>query len=152
MIRSQPTRGKKRQRKTSKLELLVVALAIAGILALPFLFTRHHFALASRANWKPSEVQVVGTRIVTAYATDAGESHPATFYYRAEAEVQYQIDGKKFDVWLPASRTTADRAELQMWLSDKKSRVATVRWSPERPGEGEVKLKSDTGSSFPELD
>jgi hypothetical protein len=152
MIRFQPARGKKRQSKPSKIEFLVAGFALLCVLALPFFFTRHHFALASRANWNPSEVQVVGTRIVTAYATDAGESHPATFYYRAEAEVRYQVDGKEFDVWLPASRTTADRAELQMWLSDKKSRLATVRWSPEKPGEGEVKLKSDIGSNFPELD
>ncbi|HXC96004.1 MAG TPA: hypothetical protein VNU92_09890 [Edaphobacter sp.] len=120
MIRLQPTRGKKRQWKASKLAFLVVTFAIVGILALPFLFTKHHFALASPANWNPTEVQVAGTRIVAAYATDAGQSHPATFYYRAEAEVQYQISGKKFDVWLPASRTTANRAEPQMWLSDKK--------------------------------
>ncbi len=129
-----------------------MGLALVCVLILPFLFTKHHFALTSRADWKPTEIQVLGTRIVTAYATDAGQSHPATFYYRAEAEVQYQVNGQKFDVWLPASRATADRAELQMWLSDKKARFATVHWNPERPGGGEVKLKSDIGSNFADLD
>jgi len=95
---------------------------------------------------------VLDMRIATVFARDAGQSHPATFYYRAEAEVQYVVNGKKFDVWLPASRTTADRAELQMWLSDKKGRFATVLWSPEKPGEGEVKLKSDIGNNFADFD
>jgi uncharacterized protein YcbX len=152
MIRFKPSRGKKQPKKTSRVEFWIVGLGIVGFLALPFFFTKRHFALTSRPGWNPTEVQVVDTRIVTAYATDAEQSHPATFYYRAEAEVQYQVNGKRFDVWLPASRTTADRAELQMWLSDKKGRFATVLWNPERPGEGEVKLKSDIGINFADFD
>jgi dsDNA-binding SOS-regulon protein len=152
MIRFKPSRGKAQRKKTSSLQLWVVGSILAFVLALPFFWTKRHFALTSRPDWNPTEVQVVGTRIVTAYATDAGQSHPATFYYRAEAEVQYELNGKKFDTWLPASRTTADRAELQMWLSDKKGRLATVLWNPKKPGEGVVKLKSDIGSNFADFD
>lgn len=153
MFREKTTkRNGKQPRKTSKAALFFTAIVGVILLGLPFLFTKHHFALSSRADWNPTEVQVIGTRIVIAYATDAGQSHPATFYYRAEAEVQYEANGKKYDMWLPASRTTADRAELQMWLSDKKGKFATVLWNPEKPGEGQVKLKSDIGSNFPDFD
>jgi hypothetical protein len=151
MFREHQTR-KKKPAKTSRWTMVFVSLAIAGILALPFFFLKRHFALTQHPGWNPTEVQVLGTRIVTAYATDAAESHPAIFYYRAEAEVQYQINGEKFDVWLPASKATSDRLDLEMWLSDKKARFATVLWNPKKPGEGEVKLKSDIGSHFSEFD
>jgi hypothetical protein len=84
--------------------------------------------------------------------TQRRPTHPAIFYYRAEAEVQYQANGQKFDVWLPASKATSDRLDLEMWLSDKKGRFATVLWNPKKPGEGEVKLKSDIGSNFSQFD
>jgi hypothetical protein len=152
MFREKQNRRKKQPAKNSRWLLVGVGLVIAVMIALPFLFLKHHFALTQHPDWNPTEVQVLGTRVVTAYATDAGESHPATFYYRAEAEVQYLANGQKFDVWLPASKATSDRLDLEMWLSDKKARFATVLWNPKRPGEGEGKLKSDIGSHFSEFD
>jgi hypothetical protein len=152
MFREKTNRRKKRTQKTSNALLFSTIAFIIVITGLPFLFTKHHFALTAYPGWNPKEVQVTNTRIVTAYATDASQSHPATFYYRAEAEVQYQVNGKKFDVWLPASRVTANLVELQMWLSNKKGRFATVLWNPDKPGEGQVKLKSDIGTSFAEFD
>ncbi|WP_263374936.1 hypothetical protein [Granulicella aggregans] len=122
------------------------------ILALPFSVAYRRSALTAHPGWNPVDVEVIGTRVVTAYATGAGEAKPATLYYRAEAEVRYIAGGSPFDVWLPASRPTPDRAELEMWLSDKKGRFATVLWNPKRPGEGEVKLHSDIGSHFAEFD
>jgi hypothetical protein len=122
------------------------------VIVLPFFFLKHHFALTQHPGWNPTAVQVLDTRVVTAYARDAGQAHPATFYYRAEAEVQYKVNGKQFDVWLPASHATSDRMELEMWLSDKKGRFATVFWDPNKPGEGEVKLKSDIGNNFADFD
>lgn len=152
MFREKQNRKKTRADKISPWSLVGVALVIALIIALPFFFLHYHFALTQHPGWNPTEVQVLGTRIVTAYATDAAQSHPATFYYRAEAEVQYQANGEKFDVWLPASKATSDRLDLELWLSDKKGRLATVLWNPRKPGDGEVKLKSDIGSHFSEFD
>jgi hypothetical protein len=151
MFREKKSRGKNEAKKTSAGLFLSIAFVLF-VIALPFFFLKHHFALTQHPDWNPTEVQVLGTRVVTAYATDAGQSHPATFYYRAEAEVQYVADGKKFDVWLPASKATSDRLDLELWLSDKKSRFATVLWNPKKPGEGEVKLKSDIGSKFSQFD
>ncbi len=152
MLRYRSNHHKLGKRKTSIGALVSVIILIAVMLALPFFFLQHHFALTKHPGWNPSEVQVLGTRIVTVYATDAGQAHPATFYYRAEAEVQYQVNGESFDVWLPASRTTSDRLALQLWLSDKKTKFATVLWDPKKQGNGEVKLKSDMGSRFSEFD
>jgi hypothetical protein len=152
MFRFGSSSRKKKTTKTPAWVLSIVALSIVLIIALPFFFLRHHFALTQHPGWNPTEVQVLGTRVVTVGARDSGNAYAATFYYRAEAEVQYEANSKKYDLWLPASRTTSDRAELELWLSDKKARYATVLWNPKKPGEGEVKLKSDMGSYFADFD
>jgi dsDNA-binding SOS-regulon protein len=151
MLRFPVTHKGDRIRKTSKTTLVVVGVALVCGLSLPF-YISHDFRLTEHPTWNPTEVQVIQTRVVAVGAKDANESHPATFFYKAEAEVRYRMDGKDFDVWLPASKVTPDREELAVWLSDKKSRFATVLWNPKVSGEGEVKLKSDIGSSFSKFD
>jgi hypothetical protein len=107
---------------------------------LPFFLSTGHLAITQHSGWNPTQAQVLGLRVAMVGARDAAESRPAVFYYKAEAEVQYQMNGKQFNVWLPASHPTSDRLRLERWLSDKKGNIATAFWNPKVPGEGEVKL------------
>lgn len=89
--------------------------------------------------WPSVTAQVLETRII-AVAAEEHPFGPGTILYRAQAHVSYQMDGKRIDRWLPASNTSRDRAYLQLWLSQRKSKTCMVHWNPRNPADMEAVL------------
>jgi hypothetical protein len=120
-----------------------LALGTALIVALFALFALvlwHPRLGPNRSEWPSVPGQVVGQRISIVDYHDH-PYRPATFEYRAEAEVIYALDNSNHDTWLPASEIFTSREELQFWLSQRKSKNCIVRWYPRNPADVEAVLQ-----------
>jgi len=60
--------------------------------------------------------------------------------YQVEAHVAYERDGTTNNAWLPVPKQSTDKAFLEFWLSQKKSKTCTVRWALNNPTYTEVVL------------
>jgi hypothetical protein len=65
---------------------------------------------------------------------------PSIIVYQVEAHIIYERDGNQYNAWLPVSKQSTDKAFLEFWLSQKKSRTCTVRWPPRNPASVEAVL------------
>lgn len=131
-FRAESTSEKRTDRlMTALLVALIVPLVLAAIVF------RH--PVVTRA-WPTVTAQILETRVVAVGA----EEHPfsaGTIRYQIEAHVTYDLRGKHFDRWLPASGIKRDKAYLESWLSQKKSKVCNVRWNPKNPSDAEAVLE-----------
>ena len=58
---------------------------------------------------------------------------PGEIDYVVEARVRYNKDGNLQDAWIRASEVFTSHAEIEFWLSQKKSKLCIVRWNPRNP-------------------
>ena len=113
---------------------LILACVIGLTLLIAYLWKRD-----TRANWPSVTGQVLETRIVVVNLIDQ-RYRSGTIVYQAEAHVVYERDGVKQSTWSVASDQTSDKAFLEYWLSQKKSKTCTVRWPPDNPAYAEAVL------------
>lgn len=98
-----------------------------------------------REDWPFIRGQVMSTRI-SVVGTYDGKLRSGIFY-RAEARVVYEQEGKQHDAWLPASKIFSSREELKFWLSLKDSDKCSVRWNPKNTSDIEAVLESRSKES-----
>jgi len=109
------------------LAALILAFVIGSVLLVVHLSTKD-----SRVDWPSVTGQVIETRITVVQMIEK-EHQPGMIVYQVEAHVTYERDGTQFNSWLPVSEQSTDRAFLEFWLSQKKSKTCTVRWPPKNP-------------------
>jgi hypothetical protein len=90
-------------------------------------------------SWPSVTAHVLETRVVVV-GTGEGGYGPGAIFYRVEAHVAYEVNGKRFDRWLPASDINRDKAYLELWLSQKKNKLCIVHWNPNNPSDIEAVL------------
>jgi hypothetical protein len=133
---ARPKQKKSRRAQISWNIFGVVFLVVA--VASPLLVA-HPWTKDERVNWPSVTGQVLETRIVVANQTEH-QYQPGEVDYRVEAHVTYERAGIQHNTWLPASRPVSDKAFLEFWLSQKKSKTCTVRWPPKNPAAIEAAL------------
>jgi Protein of unknown function (DUF3592) len=118
----------------SDLAALILALVIGLVL-----LGAHFWRRDSRLNWPSVRGQVIETRIAVLNIIEQ-EHQPGMIVYQVEAHVTYERDGKQYESWLPVPKRSTDKAFLEFWLSQKKSKACTVRWPPKNPSYVEAAL------------
>jgi hypothetical protein len=116
---------------------LAVLILMFGI-GLPLLIT-HPWTKDDRLNWPSVNGQVLETRLVVVNQ-QPHQYRPSEIIYQVQAHVMFERDGVQYDTWLPTSKQDNDKAFLEFWLSQKKSKTCTVRWPPKNPSYVEAVL------------
>jgi hypothetical protein len=109
------------------LAVLILVFAIG----LPLLVA-HPWTKDDRLNWPSVAGQVLETRIGVVTLVEH-QYRPSEIVYQVQAHVTYERDGTDYNTWLPVSKLSTDKAFLEFWLSQKKSKICTVRWPPKNP-------------------
>ena len=107
--------------------ILILVFAIG----LPLLVA-HPWTKDDRLNWPSVAGQVLETRIGVVTLVEH-QYRPSEIVYQVQAHVTYERDGTDYNTWLPVSKLSTDKAFLEFWLSQKKSKICTVRWPPKNP-------------------
>ena len=90
--------------------------------------------------WPSVVGHVLETRVSAVASQDGGTLQAGLIMYRVEAHVTYEVNGEKFDRWLPASDIKSDKTYLEFWLSQKKNKLCIVHWNPGNPSDIEALL------------
>jgi hypothetical protein len=122
-------------RHKDRLPKILVSTAV--VVAFISLFSYEH----QRFNrpWPSVAARVLEARVVV-IGTEDHAYRAGSVLYRAEAHVSYEVNGTHFELWLPASNIDSDKAYLQIWLSQKKSKLCIVHWNPNNPADIEAIL------------
>jgi hypothetical protein len=109
----------------------LAALILAFLIGLVLLVV--HFGVKdSRMDWPSVTGEVLETRLKVVNLIEQ-QYRPSMIVYQVEAHIIYERDGNQYNAWLPVSKQSTDKAFLEFWLSQKKSRTCTVRWPPRNP-------------------
>ena len=86
----------------------------------------------SHSNWPSVTGQVLETRIVVIPMLEHRYT-PSEILYQLQVHVAYERNGAQSNTWLPVAKQSTDKAFLEFWLSQKKSKICSVRWPPKNP-------------------
>jgi hypothetical protein len=115
----------------------LAVLFLVLVVALPLLIA-HPWTKVDRLTWPSVEGRVLETRVVVSQIEH--QYRPSEIVYQVQAQVSYKRDGTEYNTWLPVSKLDSDKAFLEFWLSQKKSKTCTVRWPPKNPSYVEAVL------------
>jgi hypothetical protein len=104
-----------------------------------FLLILHPWNRDDRPNWPTVGGHVLETRIVVVHLLEH-KYIPSEIVYQVQAHVAYEHNGTEYNAWLPVPKQSTDKAFLEFWLSQKKSKTCTVRWPPKNPAYVEAVL------------
>jgi hypothetical protein len=120
------------------------------ILGVAFLIALYAFY---RSGDRPSEYEystTMGTVLDTRIVVDSMREsrYGGLIYYRIEADVSFEIQGRQQERWLTASETTTARELLMARLSNK-PKACRVYWRPDHPENArcEFQIPSPPGQS-----
>jgi len=128
------------KRSPSHKDPFLATLLVARILAiLTIPFYERFLSRRFDPTWPSVSGRVEETRIVIVGTRDHAY-RPGEIDYRAEVRVVYGLNGISHDEWLPASNIVSDRAYLEFWLSERRSKLCIVHWNPRIPSDIEAVL------------
>ena len=81
--------------------------------------------------------KILETRIVVDHLRDS--QYGGLIYYRIEAQVKYQIQGKEQEQWIAASEATTDQILLAARISSH-PKTCLVYWPPNHPDNAKCRL------------
>ena len=116
----------------------LAALILAFVIGL-LLLILHPWNRDDRSNWPAITGHVLETRIGAVSLIDQ-RYRSGDIVYQVQAHVTYERNGTVYDAWLPVPKESTDKAFLEFWLSQKKSKICTVRWPPKNPAYAEAVL------------
>jgi hypothetical protein len=116
-----------------------LAALILGLVIGLALLIAHPWYGDSHSSWPSVSGHVLETRIVVVHLLEH-QYIPSEILYQVQGHITYERDGKQYNSWLPVSKQSTDKGFLEFWLSQKKSKVCTVRWPPKNPSSIEAVL------------
>jgi hypothetical protein len=118
---------------------LFVGLCVALLAAIPILFVAHPYPdRGPMGGYRTAEGKILETRIVIDHAEDFKSG--GRIFYRAEARVLFEQNGKPQDRWLVVLRPTVDRGLLAVRLSAN-PQTCQVYWAPDFPENPRCRLE-----------